>query len=62
MSAQCLSSCGPCSQICKICQDSYDNYMSSTRARLIDQAKCLLEANGYTVVSQVAVKRPGTHC
>lgn len=59
MTAQCLSVCGPpplCGHIssmehpvCDKCQESYDNYVKSTREIAIARAKTILEANGYVI-------------
>ena len=49
MGAQCLSVCGPCKEICKLCQQSYDRYVSEALKRQLESAVRLLRANGYRV-------------
>jgi hypothetical protein len=49
MAAHCLSVCGPCSEICTVCQSSYDEYVRREVEAKTNGAKRWLEYLGYTV-------------
>jgi ubiquinone/menaquinone biosynthesis C-methylase UbiE len=57
MSAQCLSVCGPCKEICQICLDSYNRYVEDQEERIVGEATRVLESRGVTIVPTNAQPR-----
>jgi hypothetical protein len=46
----CLSACGPCKEICKVCRESHERYHREARERAIREAVRTLVNAGYKVV------------
>lgn len=50
MSARCLSSCGPCKELCARCIESYEKYYREAEASIVRNAKRALVSRGYTII------------
>jgi hypothetical protein len=50
MYARCLSSVGPCAQVCDLCIQAHENYLTTLEQQRVSQAIQILTSRGYQII------------